>query len=60
MNALHAVLVALVVAVTMTSVAGAGPGAARQRVALTTQAVETTHASPFVCRPEPLSPTRAR
>ncbi len=48
MNALHAVLVALVAAVTLTSVAAAGPDAAKQRVAITTQAAKTTSVSPFV------------
>jgi hypothetical protein len=35
MKALHVVLVAIVAAVTLTSVAAAGPGAAKQRVAIT-------------------------
>jgi hypothetical protein len=51
MKALHAVLVALVAAVTLTSVAAAGPDAAKQRVAFTTQAAETTTVSPFVLTP---------
>jgi len=48
MKALHAVLVALVAAVTLTAVAAAGPDAAKQRVMITTQAAQTTDVSPFV------------
>lgn len=44
-------LVALVAAVTLTSVAAAGPDAARQRVAVTTQASGSTASSPFVLIP---------
>ena len=45
------ILVALTAAVTLTSVAAAGPDAARQRVTITSQAAGTTHASPFVLTP---------
>ena len=48
MKARHAVLLALAAAVTLTSVAAAGPNAARQRVIITTQAGQTTNVSPFV------------
>jgi hypothetical protein len=51
MKALHAVLVALVAAVTLTSVAAAGPDAAKQRVAITVQDTKTTSVSPFVLTP---------
>ncbi len=51
MKALHAVLVALAAAVTLTSVAAAGPDAAKQRVIITTQAGMTTDVSPFVLTP---------
>ena len=51
MKALHAVLVALVAAVTLTSVAAAGPSAAKQRVMITTQATHTTSVSPQVFTP---------
>ncbi len=51
MKALHAVLVALVVAFLLTSVAAAGPDAAKQRVMITTQAAKTTEVSPFVLTP---------
>ena len=51
MEARHAVLVAIVGAVTLTSVAAAGPEAAKQRVAITTQAAKTTSVSPFVLAP---------
>jgi hypothetical protein len=51
MKARLATLVALVAAVTLTSVAAAGPDAAKQRVAFTTQAAETTNVSPFVLTP---------
>jgi hypothetical protein len=49
---LNAVLVALVAAVTLTSVAAAGPNAAKQRVTITTQAAQTTKVSPFVLTPQ--------
>ncbi len=42
---------ALVAAVTLTSVAAAGPDAAKQRVMITTQAAKTTEVSPFVLTP---------
>ena len=49
MKARHAILgVALAAAVTLTSVAAAGPDAAKQRVVITTQAGQTTDVSPFV------------
>jgi hypothetical protein len=51
MKARQAVLVAIVAAVTLTSVAAAGPQAAKQRVAITTQAAKTTSVSPFVLTP---------
>jgi hypothetical protein len=51
MKAGHAVLVAIVAAVTLTSVAAAGPEAAKQRVAITTQAAKTTSTSPFTLTP---------
>jgi len=51
MKALHAVLVALAAAVTLTSVAAAGPEAAKQRVSFTTQAAQTTTVSPAVFTP---------
>lgn len=51
MKARHAVLLGIVAAVTLTSVAAAGPGAAKQRVAFTTQAAKTTTVSPFVLTP---------
>jgi hypothetical protein len=51
MKARYVVLLVLVAAVTLAAVAAAGPDAARQRVAITTQAAETTPASPFVLTP---------
>jgi hypothetical protein len=51
MKVRHAVLVAFAAAVTLTSVAAAGPDAAKQRVAFTTQAAETTNVSQFVLTP---------
>jgi hypothetical protein len=51
MKAGHAVLVAIVAAVSLTSVAAAGPQTAKQRVAITTQAAKTTTVSPFVLTP---------
>jgi hypothetical protein len=50
MKARQAILVALAAAVTLTAVA-AGPGAARQRVAITSQAAQTTRVSRFVLTP---------
>jgi hypothetical protein len=44
-------LVALAAAVTLTSVAAAGPDAAKQRVVITSQASQTTQVSPFVLTP---------
>lgn len=44
-------LFALAAAVTLTSVAAAGPAAAKQRVAFTTQAAQTTTISPAVFTP---------
>ena len=51
MKVRHAVLVAFAAAVTLTSVAAAGPNAARQRVMITSQAAHTTQVSPFVLTP---------
>ena len=51
MKARHAILVALVAAVTLTSVAAAGSEAAKQRVMITSQAAQTTQVSPFVLTP---------
>lgn len=51
MKALHAVLVALAAAVTLASVASAGPDAARQRVAITMQEEATTTVDQFVLSP---------
>jgi hypothetical protein len=50
-KALHAVPVVLAAAVTLTSVAAAGPDAAKQRVAITSQAAKTTEVSPAVFTP---------
>lgn len=51
MKARHAVLVALAAAITLASAAAAGPGAAKQRVAITTQAKRTTTVSAAVFTP---------
>ena len=51
MKAGHAALVALAAAVTLTSVAAAGPAVAKQRVAITTQATRTTSVSLAVFTP---------
>ena len=51
MKARHAILVALAAAVTLASVAAAGPNAAKQRVMITSQAAQTTQVSPFVLTP---------
>ena len=51
MKVRHAVLVAFAAAVTLTSVAAAGPNAAKQRVMITSQAAHTTQVSPFVLTP---------
>jgi hypothetical protein len=51
MKARHAVFVAVAAAVTLTSVASAGPDAAKQRVAFTTQASQTTTVSQAVFTP---------
>ena len=51
MKARHAMLVALAAAFMLTSVAAAGPDAAKQRVVITTQAAQTTEVSPFVLIP---------
>ena len=48
MKARHAMVVALAAAFVLTSVAAAGPDAAKQRVVITTQAAQTTDVSPFV------------
>ena len=51
MKAGHAVFLAIVAAVTLTSVAAAGPAATKQRVMFTTQAAHTTEVSPLVLTP---------
>ena len=51
MKAPNAVLVVLAAAVTLTSVAAAGSDAAKQRVAIVSQAAKTTEVSPFVLTP---------
>jgi hypothetical protein len=51
MKAIQAVLVALVATIILTSVAAAGPEAARQRVVITSQASQTTQVAPFVLTP---------
>ena len=51
MKARHAILVALAAAFMLTSVAAAGPNAAKQRVMITSQAAQTTQVSPFVLTP---------
>jgi hypothetical protein len=58
MKALHALLAVLVAAVTLTSVAAAGPDAAKQRVAITSQAAKTTEVSPFVLTPLQAGPVK--
>lgn len=45
------VLVTIVAAFTLSSIAAAGPDAAKQRVTITTQATKTTSVSPFVLTP---------
>jgi hypothetical protein len=52
MSARQAIPVALAAAVTLTSVAAAGPQAAKQRVVITTQAAKPTEVSPFVLTPQ--------
>ena len=51
MKAPQAILVALAAAVTLTTGAAAGPDAAKQRVAITTQAAQPTKVSAFVLTP---------
>jgi hypothetical protein len=51
MKVRHAVLAAFAAAVMLTSVAAAGPNAAKQRVMITSQAAQTTLVSPFVLTP---------
>jgi hypothetical protein len=51
MSVRPAILVAVIVAVTLASVAAARPDALRQRVTITMQAGETTPVSPFVLTP---------
>jgi hypothetical protein len=51
MRAIQAILVAVVAAITVTSVAAAGPEAANQRVVITSQASRTTQVSPFTFTP---------
>jgi hypothetical protein len=58
MKARLALLVALAAAVTLTSVASAGPDAAKQRVAITSQAAKPTEVSPFVLTPLQAGPLK--
>jgi hypothetical protein len=51
MKAIQAVLVALAATIILTSVAAAGPEAAKQRVVITSQASRTTQVSPFTFTP---------
>jgi hypothetical protein len=51
MKARVVALVALAAAVTLTSVAAAGPDAAKQRVVITSQASQSVKVSPFVLTP---------
>jgi hypothetical protein len=51
MRTRHATFVALAAAITLTSAAAARPDAAKQRVAITSQAGTTTPISPFVLTP---------
>ena len=51
MRAIQAILVPLVAAIVLTSVAAAGPEAAKQRVVITSQASQTTQVSPFMFTP---------
>jgi hypothetical protein len=51
MKARHTIFAALAAAVTLASVAAAGPDVEKQRVAFTTQAPETTNVSRFVLTP---------
>jgi hypothetical protein len=51
MKAPQGIVVALAAAVTLTTGAAAGPSAAKQRVAITTQAAQPTKVSPFVLTP---------
>jgi len=51
-------VVALAAAVTLTSVAAAGPDAAKQRVVITSQASQTTPISPFVLTPLQAGPLK--
>jgi hypothetical protein len=59
MKAPQAILVALAAAVTLTTGAAAGPDATKQRVAITTQAAQTTKVSPFVLTPFRAGPLKA-
>jgi len=54
----HAVLVSLAAAVTLTSVAAAGPDGVEQRVAITSQAAQTTEVSPVVIAPLEAGPLK--
>ena len=58
MKAPHALLAVLVAAVTLTSVAAAGPDAAKQRVAIISQAAKTTEVAPFVLTPLQAGPLK--
>ena len=60
MKARHAILVALVAAISMTSVAAAGPGAAKQRVAINMKIYPRTRSCSCRCRPDRWRPTQAR
>jgi hypothetical protein len=59
MKVRQTILVALATAATLTTVAAAGPEAARQRVAITSQAAKTTHVSPFVLTPLQAGPLKS-
>jgi hypothetical protein len=58
MRALLAAFVALAAALTLTSIAAAGPDAVKQRVAFRTQAAQTTNVSPFVLTPLEAGPLK--
>jgi hypothetical protein len=58
MKARQAVLVTLAAAVTLTSVAAAGPDSAKQRVAITSQAAAATLVSPVVLTPLQAGPLK--
>jgi hypothetical protein len=58
MKAPQAILVALAAATALTTGAAAGPDAAKQRVAITTQAAQPTKVSPFVLTPLQAGPLK--